>query len=99
MTISHKTGNENYTNRAVDTLYNANWKKIAKYGVSAAAGAAILGFAGHEFGRDIADLFVESKMGMERAIVGDLIAKASPYVGGVMGTLAAYILNKNQKNK
>ncbi|MBI2208253.1 hypothetical protein HYU50_02055 [Candidatus Woesearchaeota archaeon] len=97
MNASHKADNENYMNSMVNAIYNANWKKIAKYAASAGAGAAALGFAGYEFGRDIADLFVESKMGIERAVVGDLIAKVSPYAGGVIGMLAAYVSDKIQK--
>tara|TARA_Y100000310_G_C20542538_1_gene744018 strand:- start:812 stop:1102 length:291 start_codon:yes stop_codon:yes gene_type:complete len=76
---------------------NSNWKTTAIYVGATLVGAVGFDIIGNGFGRDIADLFVESKMGMERAMLGDIIATVSPYVGGALGAFGAYLHQRRQR--
>ena len=79
--------------------YRADWKNITKYCAFVAAGAAAVGFIGHEFRDDIVDLVgIKSQfMGMEKIIASDLIGYASIPVGALAGGLIAYIANRRKK--
>ena len=69
-------------------------EKLMSYTGTAVVGAALGYISGENFGAAIADLFVESKFGIERAVAGNFVQVGLMAAGAVAGPIAYYITSR-----
>ena len=82
-----------------NSVNDTNWREVGMYVGLGTLCAAVGGSAGYYFGPEIADLIgVKSQfMGMERMIASKQITNGGVILGGLIGLLTAYLVNRRDR--